>query len=82
MNSRGYIVVMGLFLALGASIRAEAADPEIVGSLRFTNQVHQALALLRAHDTNAYVIVTNYVGRIQQGQRSGMWAYKTPPTLK
>ena len=61
---------------------AEAAEPEIVGSLRFSNQVHQALLLLESRDTDAYAIVTNYVGRIQQGKHSGMWAYMTPPTYE
>jgi hypothetical protein len=61
---------------------ASEAEPEIVGSLPFRNQVHQALLLLKSRDTNAYAIVTNYVGRIQEGKRSGMWAYKTPPTYE
>lgn len=82
MNIRRFILPLGSWLVLGAFCSAEAADPEIVGSLRFTNQVCQALALLRSHDTNAYFTVTNYVGRIQEGQRSGMWAYKTPPTYE
>ena len=82
MNIRRFILALGLWLVLGAFCCAQAADPEIVGSLRFTNQVHQALALLRSHDTNAYVIVTNYVGRIQEGPRSGMWDYKNPPTFE
>jgi hypothetical protein len=82
MNIRCFILILGSWLVLGAFCCALAADPEIVGSLRFTNQVHQALVLLRTKDTNAYVIVTNYVGRIQEGARSGMWAYKTPPTYE
>jgi hypothetical protein len=73
---------LSLALLLGYCLRGEAANPEIVGSSRFTNQVHLALLLLRSRDTNAYAIVTNYVGRIQQGERSGMWAYKTPPTYE
>ncbi len=72
-----FFLALALFLACS---HAEAADPEIVGSSQFSNQVHQALLLLRSRDTNAYAIVTNYVGRIQQGERSGMWAYNTPPT--
>ena len=68
--------------ALGVFHRAEAAEPEIVGSLKFSNQVHQALVLLSSRDTNAYCIVTNYVGRILEGQHSGMWAYQEPPTYE
>src|SRR6266446_1360656 len=84
MKVERFIFISGLSLTLvsGACHCAEAADPEIVGSLRFSNQVHQALLLLKARDTNAYAIVTNYVGRIQEGERSGMWAYKTPPTYE
>lgn len=84
MNIRRFIFSFGLVLTLvlSAGNRAAAADLEIVGSVQFSNQVHQALMLLRSRDTNAYVIVTNYVRRIQQGERSGMWAYKTPPTYE
>ena len=60
----------------------EAGGPEIVGSSRFCAQVHDALRLLKERDADAYAIVTKYVGRIQEGQRSGMWAYKTPPTYE
>jgi hypothetical protein len=59
-----------------------ASEPDIIGSVRFSNQVHQALMLLKARDAAAYTIVTNYVGRIQEGEHSGMWAYKTPPTYE
>lgn len=58
------------------------SEPEIVGSARFSNQVHQAMLLLQMRDPDAYAIVTNYVGRIQEGERDGMWAYKTPPTYE
>ena len=61
---------------------AKAAEPEIIGSLRYSNQVHQALSLLKVRDTNAYAIMTNYVGRIKEGDHSGMWAYSTPPTYE
>ena len=84
MNVRRLIFTFALplTLVLGTSHRVGAADPEIVGSLTFSNQVHQALLLLRSRDTNAYNVVTNYVGRIQEGERSGMWAYETPPTYE
>jgi hypothetical protein len=62
--------------------RALATEPEIVGSPRFSNQVHQAMLLLKSNDVGAYSIVTNYVGRIAEGQKSGMWAYKIPPTYE
>jgi hypothetical protein len=55
---------------------------EIVGSDRFSNQVHAALLLLKSKAPDAYSIITNYIGRIQQGAHSGMWAYKSPPTYE
>jgi len=61
---------------------ARAFEPEILGSARFSNQVHQALLLLKDRDADAFAMVTNYVGRIKEGERSGMWAYKTPPTYE
>jgi len=79
-----FISLFGLSLGLlsAAGPAAVAGEPEIVGSPRFSNQVYQAMLLLRTKDTNAYVIVTNYVWRIRQGERSGMWAYLTPPTYE
>ncbi|MDB6021721.1 MAG: hypothetical protein JWQ04_1578 [Pedosphaera sp.] len=84
MKTRHLVAIFGfwLFFVSPACHCAQAAEPEIVGSSRFTNQIHQALLLLKARDTNAYAIVTNYIGRIQEGERSGMWAYKTPPTYE
>jgi len=60
---------------------ARAAEPEIVGSDRFKRQVSEALALLKERDADAHAVVTEHVGRIQEAERSGMWAYKTPPTF-
>jgi hypothetical protein len=77
-----FLAMLAAALFFSACHTAKPAEPEIVGSLRFSNQVHQALALLSAKDTNAYAIVTNYIGRIQEGERSGMWAYQTPPTYE
>src|SRR5256885_382047 len=60
------------------------AEPhiEIVGSVRFSNQVHEALLLLQTKAPDDYRIVIKYIGRIQQGDHSGMWAYKRPPTYE
>ena len=68
--------------ALFAIKPALAVDPQIVGSPQFTNQVYQALLLLKTNDPGAWSIVTNYVGRIAEGKHSGMWAYKNPPTYE
>jgi hypothetical protein len=76
------ISVSAFFAVLLLARSARCEEPEIVGSLQFSNQVQGALLLLKSHDGEAYAIVTNYVGRIEQGSRSGMWAYKTPPTYE
>ena len=59
-----------------------AQEPEIIGSAQYSNRVHQALLLLESHDANAYAIVTNNIGRITEGEHSGMWAYQNPPTYE
>jgi len=61
---------------------AETSEPEILGSVRFQEQIRQALLLLKTKDAEAYAIVARYVRRIQEGERSGMWAYKDPPTYE
>jgi hypothetical protein len=76
------LLVLLLAASLPACKSAHVSRPEIVGSLRFSNQVHQAVLLLKERDAEAYAIVTNYVGRIQEGKRSGMWAYNTPPAYE
>ena len=38
-----------------------ASEPKIVGSKRFTDQVHEAVLLLKERDVDAYTIVTNSV---------------------
>jgi len=53
--------------------------PEVAGSERFKGQVREAMALLQQQDSAAYGVVTNNVGRIQEGGRSGMQADATPP---
>lgn len=85
MKMHRFICIPALLLALALSQFcdfARASEPEIVGSERFSKQVRQALLLLKARDANAYAIVTAYIGRIQEGERSGMWAYRTPPTYE
>lgn len=62
--------------------RAPGSETEIVGSTRFTDQVREAMILLKTQAPDAYAIVTNYVGRIEEGKISGMWAYKNPPTYE
>jgi hypothetical protein len=85
MKMQPVICFLGVSLAFAFSLIcncANAGQPEIVGSMQYSNRVHQALLLLEARDTNAYAIVTNYIGRIKEAEHSGMWAYLTPPTYE
>ena len=85
MKSHHFVSILALLLVLVLSpflSYAHAAEPEIQGSKQFIDQIRQALDLMKTRDADAYKIVVVYIGRIQQGQRSGMWAYKTPPTYE
>jgi hypothetical protein len=85
MTIQRFICLLPCLLALAfsqACNRARDSEPEIMGSVRFSEQVHQAMLLLKTRDVDAYAIVTNSIGRIQEGEHSGMWAYKTPPTYE
>ena len=73
-------VLTACFLA--GAVTAFGSDVEIVGSAKFRSEIGEALALLKSKAPDAYVIVTDYVKRIEQGEHSGMWAYKTPPTYE
>ena len=59
---------------------SSASEPEIKGSEQFIDQVQKALHLLKERDADAYAIVTEYVGRIQENELSGMDPLATPPT--
>ncbi|MES2049186.1 MAG: hypothetical protein V4447_12360 [Pseudomonadota bacterium] len=56
-------------------------DLEVVGDERFQERVRAALSLLKSRDSQAYSVVSGYVGRIQQSDHSGMRAYADPPTF-
>jgi hypothetical protein len=61
------------------------ADPtqygnvRIVGSDEFILQTRAALLLLEQMDPEAFHKVQTYVGIIEQGDHSGMWAWEVPP---
>jgi hypothetical protein len=84
MKLRRLIWLLAFFAwtLLQSCLCARAAEPEISGSARFSDQVRHALLLLKSRDIRAYAIVTNYVSRIKEGKRSGMWAYQKPPTYE
>lgn len=83
MNKKKWICVVLLNILISVFARsAIGADVEILGSAKFKNQVSRALTLLKKEAPEAFAIVIKYVGRIEQGKRSGMWAYKNPPTFE
>ncbi|MBI3161226.1 MAG: hypothetical protein HYZ23_01890 [Chloroflexi bacterium] len=61
------------------------SDPSIYGNIQikgapeFITQTRAALALLEQKDTHAFTKVQTYVGIIEQGEHSGMWAWEFPP---
>jgi hypothetical protein len=52
---------------------------KIEGSQAFIDQTRAALALLESLAPDAFLKTQKYVGVIQQGQHSGMWAWEEPP---
>jgi hypothetical protein len=60
-------------------------DPNVYGVVRiegnpeFITQTQAALSLLEIYAPDAYQKIQTYVGLIQQGQHSGMWAWEEPP---
>jgi hypothetical protein len=52
---------------------------EIRGSTKFIKQTAAALALLEEKDPEAFTKIQTYVGIIEQGEHSGMWAWEVPP---
>ena len=61
------------------------SDPTIYGSIKingsseFIIQTRAALTLLERKDPAAYKKIQTYVGIIEQGKHSGMWAWEQPP---
>jgi hypothetical protein len=55
------------------------AEIVIRGDPAFVEQTQNALALLAERAPDAYDKVMRFVGEIEQGDRSGMWAYEDPP---
>ena len=53
----------------------------IVGDATFTRNTQNALNLIRRNAPTFYTTVLRYIGVIQQGTSSGMWAWLEPPTF-
>lgn len=54
-------------------------DIKIVGNPEFVTQTRAALALLEQKDPEAFNKIQTYIGIIEQGEHSGMWAWEVPP---
>jgi len=52
---------------------------EIRGNAEFVTQTIEALTLLEQKAPVAFIKIQTYVGIIEQGQHSGMWAWEQPP---
>ena len=81
------LVLLFLFACLAACGRGAAEDAKVAsvtveGEQRFVTQVTRALHVLQNEAPDAFQLVNTYVGVIRQGARSGMWAYRDPPTLE
>lgn len=54
-------------------------DIKIKGNSEFITQTRAALTLLEQKDPDAFKKIQTYVGIIEQGEHSGMWAWEIPP---
>ena len=60
-------------------------DPSIYGEIKilgnpeFVTQTRAALALLEEKDPEAFNKIQTYIGIIEHGEHSGMWAWEIPP---
>jgi len=70
-----------LFMSTENSFTADGASIQIKGSKRFQRQVHEALDLLMRKDPEDYLIVTQNLQVIKQGEHSGTRVGEMPPTL-
>jgi hypothetical protein len=52
---------------------------KIIGDLKFTSQTQAALNLLEQKDPTTFEKIQTYIGIIEQGEHSGMWAWEIPP---
>ena len=87
--SRWSAAVLSLLLLSGCRAneapQREEQDYEgiaVVGNKEFIEQVQTAVTLMKVKAPNAFGMTQSYVGRIEQGPRSGMWAYRDPPTFE
>jgi hypothetical protein len=64
------------------AVAAFVTTIEIRGDDAFIRQTREALHLLQQKAPDALAKIEAYVGIIEQGQHSGMWAYEEPPRFE
>lgn len=62
-------------------INLNSKELVIKGTSEFEDQISRALALLNEKAPEAHDMVNEYVGKIEQGKRSGMAPYKITPRI-
>lgn len=82
------LVVSSSFLLKGCSSKSPTDSTltestltsiKIKGTREFVSQTENALHMLQEHAVDAFQKAQNYIGIIEQGEHSGMWAYDNPP---
>ncbi|MGA2506363.1 MAG: hypothetical protein ABSF80_02690 [Chitinispirillaceae bacterium] len=71
-------------IQLGSDNKSSKYSNEIIiiGSTEFKRQITKALTLLCEKAPKEYQVVKTYIGKIEENERSGMFAYKNPPTYQ
>lgn len=76
------------FLNVASQMNAESAPdwskspPKVTGTAQVLAQVEAALILLKEKAPDVHALIQKNVAIIAEGKRSGMWAYKSPPTYE
>jgi hypothetical protein len=84
---RAFYITITL-LSLASLLNADNAPdwskspPTVNGAPKVRAQIEAALVLIKEKAPEAHALIQKNVAIIAEGERSGMWAYKTPPTYE
>lgn len=76
------VIVVSLFLNQAPAEQTTYSGIEIIGDTRFIKQVKASLVLIQDGAPEAFAVIKRYVGRIEQGEKSGMLVNKEPPSYE
>jgi hypothetical protein len=82
------LIVSITFLNVVSLLEAESKEdrgksaPKVTGTAQVCAQVEAALILVREKAPDVHDLIQKNVAIIAEGKRSGMWAYKNPPTYE